>query len=71
MAETVNNIMKLTTEQWSGYMSSMDHWMVNFYHDDELSQSDQWKRITNVGEILIKRGISNTQSRRSYSQCEI
>ena len=71
MAETVNNIMKLTSEQWSGYMSSMDHWMVNFYHDDEVAQSDQWARINNVGRILIKRGISNTQSRRSYSQCQI
>ena len=69
MAETVNNMMQLTKEQWSDYMSSMDHWMVNFYHDDDVALSDQWARITNVGEILIKRGISNTQSRRSYSQC--
>jgi len=46
MATTLNHMLKLTTKQWSRFMSNKDRWMGVFYQDEDSLKHEMWQNMT-------------------------
>jgi len=41
--------------------------MVNFYNDENVADTDKWKRLTSLGNVIVRKGIAVAQAGRSFN----
>lgn len=65
--DSVNELLKLSTRQWSQYFRDTESWMVNFFSIEDVPDSEKWQRLSSLGNLIVQKGLSKCQRNRSFS----